>query len=301
MKPMLAVDVTDFTTIKYPVIGSPKIDGVRALMLDRFMPRSLKHFPNIATNRHFNKYKDALVNFDGELVVGPLNAPDMCRRTTSALTSIEGDPEAVWHIFDQVNLGYSFKDRAKLVEQRFKVLGVRRQKEMRIELVPQILISNAQEATDFEKQCLDQGYEGVVFKSVNGMYKFGRSTAKEQGFMRTKRFEDAEGEVVGYNELMRNNNEAKVNELGNKVRSSHKANKSGGAMLGNLEVRVLTGPLKGQIFELGTGFDEAMRKRLWAIRDDVVGKTVKFRYFSHGVKDKPRWPSFVGFRGWFDM
>jgi DNA ligase-1 len=301
MKPILAADVTDFSLMRYPVYGSPKIDGVRALMLDRFRPRSLKLFPNVATRDHFDRFIQELATLDGELRVGPLNAADMCRATSSALATVEGDPQAVWHVFDVANPDLTFEERLRCLRRHMGSLGSKKRKEMRIELVEHTLIRSAAEAEAFEHEKLARGYEGVVWRSPTGLYKYGRGTMRDQTFMRTKRFEDAEGRVIGFNELMRNGNEAKVNELGHQVRSHHQANKTGGEQLGALVLKVVTGPLKGQTFELGTGFTEAQRIQLWVKRHELHDRLVKFRYFAHGVKDKPRWPSFQGFREGFDL
>jgi DNA ligase-1 len=301
MKPMLATDVADFSEMRYPVYGSPKLDGVRALMPEKeILPRSLKRFPNPSVNAHFNRFAPQLTGFDGELIYGQLNASDMCRQTSSVLASHTGEPEVHWHIFDLVNVGYTFEERLALLKQRFKHLSSA-DKKMRVHLVPQTLIRNAAEAEAFEHEQLSRGYEGVVWKSPSGLYKFGRGTLREQVFLRTKRFTDAEGVVIEVIELQRNGNEATRNELGNQVRSHHKAGKTGGGVMGSLMLRVTTGPLEGQTFELGTGFDAVQRRDLWEKRDTLIGKVVKFKYFAHGVKDKPRWPSFLGFRAGFDM
>ncbi len=302
VKPMLAVDVTDFTLMRYPVYGSPKIDGVRALMIDKELkPRSLKDFKNKAVAKHFNEHWAWLDGFDGEMVVGELNAPNMCRATSSALSSIEGDLKPTWYIFDLAMIGYSFRDRLKLLRQRFKAMpaGVRRL--CRVKMINQRLIEGAEEAELFERQMLELGYEGVVFKSAAADYKFGRGTMKDQSFMRTKRFEDAEAEIIEVIELERNQNAPKRNELGNQVRSHHQANKVAGGTMGSLKCRVMTGPLTGQVFELGTGFDAETRQWFWDRRHEVHKDIVKFRYFAHGVKDKPRWPSFVSLRDPIDM
>jgi DNA ligase-1 len=54
-------------------------------------------------------------------------------------------------------------------------------------------------------------------------------------------------------------------------------------------------------FSIGTGFDSDTRKDLWKRRDEVIGKIVKFKYFSQGVKIAPRFPVFLGFRDENDM
>jgi DNA ligase-1 len=47
-KPMLASDCGGIENVRFPVIASPKLDGVRALVIDgALMSRSLKPIPNV--------------------------------------------------------------------------------------------------------------------------------------------------------------------------------------------------------------------------------------------------------------
>ena len=47
MKPMLAALCEDVTKLRYPVIASPKLDGIRALVIDgQLVSRTLKPIPN---------------------------------------------------------------------------------------------------------------------------------------------------------------------------------------------------------------------------------------------------------------
>ena len=45
----------------------------------------------------------------------------------------------------------------------------------------------------------------------------------------------------------------------------------------------------------------ALRKQLWEIRDTLIGKMVKYKYFNIGVKVAPRLPVFLGFRDSSDL
>ena len=49
-------------------------------------------------------------------------------------------------------------------------------------------------------------------------------------------------------------------------------------------------------FSCGTGFTDAQRKGIWDNRDKYLGKLASIRYMSVGQKDKPRVPSFIGWR-----
>jgi DNA ligase-1 len=120
---------------------------------------------------------------------------------------------------------------------------------------------------------------------------------KEGILGKLKCFTDAEYEVVGFQERMHNGNEATVNALGHTERSSHKENKIGRGDLGALVCRTAD----GLEFNVGTGFDDQLRRWIWDNRENLHGKLVKVKSFLIGVKDAPRFPVFLGFRDPIDM
>jgi hypothetical protein len=99
---------------------------------------------------------------------------------------------------------------------------------------------------------------------------------------------------------MQNANEAKINANGHTERSGHKENLIGKNRLGAITLKI---SWKGKITEVrvGSGFTATQRMTLWEDRDFLIGQTVKFRYFDVGCKDKPRFPTFLGFRDPYDM
>lgn len=306
-KPMLAEDVVDFTTLIYPLYGSFKVDGVRALMKeDLWLPRSLKQFGNKAAVDWFEGWGVDLNLMEGEATLGGNpTLPNLCRATTSALSSHDGAPEIHWWIFDHLDPDPSrpltFSDRLTLMKKRFKELGRANAKKARVHLLEQKLLRTPAEVEAFEKEALQLGYEGIVLKSPDGLYKHGRSTLKSQQFLRVKRFVTAEIRITGFVERQQNNNEATVNKLGHKTRSSHKANKVGVGTLGTIQGMVVSGPFTGQDIEIGTGWDAVTGQWIWDNRDKLLTELVEFQYFPLGVKDKPRFPTFLGFRAKFDM
>ena len=301
VKPMLAEDVVSFDTLRYPLYGSFKVDGVRALMVyDELKPRSLKEFGNKATVELFNQWAVPLQLFDGELTVGQdPAAPNLCRMTTSALSTHEGQPDIHWWIFDLVLRDLPFNDRMAAVKRRYAKLPAKIRK--RVHVLEQRLLRTPAEAEAMEQEALGLGFEGLVLKDPNSEYKFGRSTLRSQQFLRVKRFADAEVRIIGFVERQKNNNEATINKLGHTTRSSHKANKVGIGTLGTIVGEVLTGPFKGKTVEIGTGFDAATAAWIWANKARLVNEIGKFSYFPHGCKDLPRFPVWQGFRAQFDM
>ena len=166
-----------------------------------------------------------------------------------------------------------------------------------VEPVPHWQVDDEAQLLEIEANLLARGAEGVMVRSIGGIYKFGRSTVKDGILGKLKRFADAEYKVVGFQERMHNGNEATTDALGRTERSSHKENKTGRGDLGAL---VLETP-DGQSFNCGTGFDDATRSEIWGNRDKYIGQFAKIKSFLIGVKDLPRFPVFLGFRSSEDM
>lgn len=63
-KPMLAATVVDRTKLRFPFLASPKLDGIRCIVLDgQVLSRSLKPI----RNKFIVKQLQGLPNLDGEL------------------------------------------------------------------------------------------------------------------------------------------------------------------------------------------------------------------------------------------
>jgi len=286
MKPMLAALCEDITKLSYPVYGSPKLDGIRALVTDELVSRTLKSIPN----RHVQSlFKSLPRGTDGELIFGRPNT-DPYRRTVSAVMSEDGDPNVHYYTFDNFLAEGGFDSRFNVVQQLVNRHNVK--------IVPHTLIHNAEQLADFESECVEFGYEGVMIRSLHGPYKQGRSTAKEGYLLKLKRYRDSDAEIIGTYELMHNGNEATTNALGRTERSSHKENKTGLDSLGGFELRDVH---SGVEFRCGTGLTQNDRETLWDTREELTGKIIKYKFFPTGSKDKPRHPVFLGFRSKLDL
>lgn len=303
-KPNLA-SPADFAILRYPVLASRKLDGIRATVhVDKdgratFMSRSMKPLPNAYLQRELRRTGDELIGFDGELIVGPPNVSDTFRTTTSHVMSEESTGfRFTYHAFDLFDFPGTYLSRYAVLKNR--LWAPNPPSWARLDIPAKI---TDQAALDiYEQQALDDGYEGVMVRDPRGLYKQGRSTAKEQGLLKVKRHEDCEALVIGWEERQHNGNEAYTNELGRTARSSHQANKVGLGTLGTLLVRGLPDtPYANVEFAVGTGFNDQDRSSLWALRDRLPGKIVRVKYFPLGSKDKPRHPVFSGFRDVRDL
>jgi DNA ligase-1 len=284
MKPMLAATLDDVADLKFPAYASTKLDGVRALVSQngKLLSRSLKPFPNPHVNKLFGRRE--LAGLDGELILGSPTAADVFRVTSGACQRDTGEPDMKFHVFDRWERQGTFLDWLHSTKLAAKAP---------VCYVPQYRVENATELLALEEKVLDEGYEGLILRSPTGLYKFGRSTLREQGMLKLKRFTDGEAVVIGVEEELHNANKAKRNELGRTARSSAKAGLVPTGRMGALQVRDMR---TGVEFSIGTGFDSEDREAKWPL-----GGIVKYKSFQVGVKDKPRFPVFLGRRMKEDM
>lgn len=286
-KPMLAApsDGEDLNLLQFPVIATPKIDGIRCLIIDGVaMSRSLKPIPNKFIQSVIGKPE--FNGLDGELLVGTT-----FQAATSGIMSEGGEPDFRYYAFDRWDLG-----PLPYVNRVVEMYGRQaKAPHPRIAVLTGVKIQTREQLDDYCAEKLAEGHEGVMIRATHGPYKHGRATFKEGYLTKIKPFADAEAVVVGFEEQMHNANEATTNALGRTERSSHKSNLVPKGTLGAL---VCSNPLlwPGQTFNIGTGFDDFTRANIWANQTDYAGKTVKFKYQAIGTVDKPRIPVFLGFR-----
>jgi DNA ligase-1 len=287
-RPLLAATV-DLDKVKFPCYVSPKLDGIRVLgMNGKAMTRRLKEVPNRFIQSVFaSGIYDGL---DGEIIVGPANAPDVYRVTNSAVMSRDGEPDFTYHVFDLPGQQYSpFSSRLE---------GLATRVHPRVVHVPQVKVHDLAGLHDAEEGWLSEGYEGLMGRSIDGVYKYGRATMKEGILWKLKRMSTSEAVIEGVVELERNLNEAKLNELGYTERSTAKDGMAGGGTMGALLVRDIETSV---LFSIGTGFTLDERDTIWVNRGSIVGKIITYNHFSIGNYDKPRFPSFKGFRDKRDL
>lgn len=285
-KPMLSGKLTEPAALSYPVLASPKLDGVRCLIMGgRAISRNLKPIPNVAVSSILG----GLPAMDGELIIGPPTAADVFQRTMSGVMSREGVPEFRFWVFDVLtsNPSMPFNQRLELAKAWAASCG------KNVMHVAHKLIKTPEGLLEYEAQQLLAGYEGIMVRSLDGPYKYGRSTEREGWLLKVKRFEDSEAEVLDFTEKQHNDNELQEDELGRAKRTSHKAGKRNAGVLGSLLVRDTN---SGVEFEVGAGFTDADREEWWQARQQRRGVIIKYKFQPVGVKDKPRFPVYLGIR-----
>lgn len=287
VKPLLSCEV-DIEKVNFPIYVSTKFDGIRALVIGGVVySRSLKPIRNKHVQKMFGKPE--YNGFDGELVVGNVYNKDVFQNTTSGVMSECGEPDVIFHVFDLWSIptfDYEYRQR----ELQETLLG----EDVEYDSVVYTMIHKCKNKEDllfYLQHEQNVGGEGLIGRNPKGIYKYGRSTPKEQLSIKFKFFEQDEFEVVGFTERMHNNNEQKRDELGYAERSSAKDGMIPTDTLGSLILKY-----KETTFNCGTGFNDEQRKEIWNNKNKYLGKVASIRYMEVGSKDKPRVPSFQGWR-----
>lgn len=287
-KPLLAAKA-ELDSLTFPMIASPKIDGIRCLIdAERgAVSRTMKPIPNDYVRSCLNYYDLRLAGLDGEIITYTDGKIDDFNTVQSKVMGSGGRPDFRFHVFDNFSnplMPYSERLRSLTLDIRFD--------NPLLELVPTLPITSLAHLAEIERQYIDDlGWEGVMLRRPDGPYKFGRSTAKEGILLKVKRFEDSEAIIVGTVERFHNGNEAKQDAFGYIERSTAKGNLVPTDSLGALAVE-----WNGVRFEIGTGFSEAQRQEYWRTRHDLVGRQVTFKFQGVGSLGAPRFPVFLGFR-----
>lgn len=286
IKPLLSCEVP-LDKVKFPIYISTKFDGIRALVIDSVVySRSLKPIRNKHVQKLFGKPE--YNGFDGELIVGDVYAKDVFQKTTSGVMSEDGTPDVTFHVFDLWSMptfDYEYRQR----ELQEILLN-----NEEYEGVVYTTIHKCQTVEDLEfflNHEKNVGGEGLIGRKPDGVYKYGRSTPKEQLSIKFKFFQQEDFEVVGFTERMHNTNEQKRDELGYAERSSAKDGLVPTNTLGSLVLKY-----NDTTFSCGTGFDDKLRKEIWDNKELYLGKLASIRYMSVGMDKLPRCPSFVWFR-----
>ena len=285
-RPMLAAAATseDLERLAYPLLGSPKLDGIRVFIHHELGPvtRKLKPVPN----EHIRKVLSdpQYHGIDGEIML----AGEGFNSIQSAVMSHSGTPNFEVWAFDYIAhveaLDTAFEFRLMHLSLEFPHSNI-------IKPLKHTIIPDAEAASDYASECIANGFEGAVFRDPQGAYKQGRSTLKQQGMIKYKEFKDAEGIVVGFEELQHNANPEERDELGYAKHSDKKEGMVAADTLGALVLNTSWGTLR-----VGTGFDFALRDKIWRNPNEYLNRQVTFKYQTHGMQDLPRFPVFLRFR-----
>lgn len=163
-KPLLAKDV-DWDLLTYDDLWlSPKLDGIRAIVIGGVvMSRNLKPIPNAHVQKLFGHLED----YDGELIVGEPTAKTCYSDTYSGVMSADGEPAVTFYAFDHIEEpDADYETRYERLEDSSNVV-----------VLCQHMVTNQAEVEAHEQRYLDEGYEGVMLRKARRRDRGGRTGA----------------------------------------------------------------------------------------------------------------------------
>jgi DNA ligase-1 len=308
MKPMLAGKFDATKVVKKleegPLLGQLKYDGIRVFIRDGVAwTRSIKPVRSAEFQSWVAWNKDDLEGLDGEIICGDPTAQGCFQRTSSFAMSYDKSDDFTFYAFDKWDHPDVFADRFTIVEEicGHGTMGPYDQPKLAIAETREL--NTMEEIMEFHDDMISQGQEGIILRDPNSYYKFGRGSPIKCECIKMKEggWVDTECRILGFHEQLHNANEAMIDNLGYTERSGHKENLIGKGTLGSISIAGRFEDGREFTCRVGTGLDDEIRAKVWAYKQTYSNKIVKIKYFNVGIKDKPRFPTFLGFRDPDDM
>jgi DNA ligase-1 len=270
------------------VLVEPKLDGVRVVVICdvdkdevKLFSRNgkeLSNFPKIL--QQFDEMLDQMPEsmvFDGEVMSDDFQTlMREIHRKGGAKTD-----DAVLNVFDCLPLE-DFKegacsttliDRKKILDNYHFGSNIRLVENVKINLSEE---DGQKQFADYNKLCIDKGYEGIMVKPVNGIYECKRSSL----WLKVKPFIEVSLTVKDVEE-------------------------GTGRNVGKLGALIVEGKDDGKFIKtnVGSGLTDTDRETFWKAKDKLIGQIVEVRadQITQNQDSKDEWslrfPRFLRFRG----
>lgn len=281
IRPMKGVDALGkLNLLRFPMYLQPKYDGIRVLFYNgTALSSSLKPLRNTALQDYARKHSAMLDRIECEFYVpssegGFREATSICR---NGGRSIDKGRLYAFDIMDDT-IDYS---------KRFDLL-LSKKLDSFITVAPTVEVTEVSQVEPLLNLHLDQGYEGVMLKRCDAMYKHGRATLKSQECLKLKPFVDDDAIIVGWKYEQENDNPAYIDELGRTKRSSAKEGKYDKPLIG--AVLCICDKFVQPFWV--SGFTTEEKEMMFKCRDRLEGTRITFKHQPCECYDAPRHPIF---------
>lgn len=272
VEPFAVALAKPYEPLKHSIQGKwciePKLDGLRMTVVDGVAytrnGRTIDTVGHILTE--LAPFMDKYV-FDGEVMsVGDFDTASGAIRRKSVV-----DNKAIYYnVFDVIDRDeWETRKTAPLSERKLLMKKVFETKFKHVRAVEFLELPEnptSQQLFDLRDVMIKHGYEGAMLKNMGAPYVFKRS----DHLLKLKDFVDADCVCTG-----------EVEE----GKGKHKGS------LGAIWVE-----FEGVKSKVGSGFTDAQRDQLWAIRDKLRGKMVEVQYQNKTADGSLRFPVFIKFR-----
>jgi ATP-dependent DNA ligase len=272
--------------VTYPVRVEPKLDGLRCIAVKKdgsvtFFTRNgsiLESMPKIKAALEASNYDNVVLDGEGMAEDWATSASVMMSKTR------KDDSNLYYNVFDAMELNdwtsqtssLTYKDRVALVADVVERCG-----SDRVRQVPHIMAQDESELKAYFAKCMDEGYEGVMLKTLDTLYEWDRSA----NILKLKPCVTYEGVIVGHYEGRRGGKRE--------------------GLWGGFEVLLPN----GVITRLGGGFNDALKAEIQLHGpDSYLGKVVELEaqpdpLTENGlsIDGKARFPVFTRFRDASDV
>ena len=199
--------------VKYPCIGQPKYNGVRAtISINYFKKDMFDDTPILILSKEGVEYKLNHLNaklysilkhleqqgINNPVLDGEIYLPNTPVTTIGGAARNESNPinkKLQYIIFDLSIENINQKDRIKYIEALNSCISEHENQYLNsiVYISPNVILTSDEDALNYLDICLQAGYEGAVTRQYEPEYAFGQRPM----FMRKlKKFSDAEFEVV---------------------------------------------------------------------------------------------------------
>lgn len=189
IKPMLAISF-DAGKIKFPCLCQPKYDGVRCTISEvdgnidiisrKGKPYKIPHLEKWASENR------QLLPLDGELYNhGELSFQDII----SAVKKVSPLTDKIKFVaYDRPILDVPNRERWHKLVQDFEC-----KTDIPVYVSGWVFCDNIGQIEKYHDRCVEQGYEGVIIRNLDGMYEFG---FRSNNLIKFKKFDDSEFEIT---------------------------------------------------------------------------------------------------------
>ena len=246
---------TSLNALKYPVLVTPKVRGVRCLTVDKGHPMGidLQQIPNFFISNELEEY--GIGGLDGVITI----EWELCKNAVidAVLFDVEGKHDFEYHVFDVWAMtSDDYDDR---VADLARLLP--RPRPRMIQLHTPVTAYDINGLCRYWNKCVSDGYEGVIIRVPDGQYVMHGHPSPLDGIYDLSMHTEGTGTIL-------------------RAKGRHD-------MLDAFVVR----DSAGNEFDVAHGYTKQQRKFLWKTKKQHVGYDLTYRYNPGGPA--PRNPVFV--------